>query len=345
MAGRIRQDDIEAVKERTDLVKLVGQYLTLKKTGHDSMSGLCPFHQEKTPQLQRLAREAGLLLLRLRQGRGRHHVPARAGAPQLRRGGRAPRAAGGGDPALRRRLAVGAPRRPAARRLDRGERARRRACSRRRSPTRAEAEEARTYLAGRGIGPEAVQAFGIGYAPRSRDYLLRQLSKARDLSPEVLLEAGLASRGDDGGDARPLPRRASRSRSTTSRAAGSGSARASSPRTHALKEQPKYLNTAETPHLPQERGPLQPAPRADRPSPRRARSSWWRATRTSSRSRRPGSRTRWPRAARRWARRTSGCCRGSRSAPCCRSTRTRPGRAPPSVRTPSRSSTRCRRWS
>jgi len=37
LAGRIRQDDIEAVKERTDLVKLVGQYLTLKKTGHDSM--------------------------------------------------------------------------------------------------------------------------------------------------------------------------------------------------------------------------------------------------------------------------------------------------------------------
>src|SRR4249919_3784969 len=49
MAGRIRQDDIDAVKERTDLVKFVGQYLTLKKTGHDSMSGLCPFHQEKTP--------------------------------------------------------------------------------------------------------------------------------------------------------------------------------------------------------------------------------------------------------------------------------------------------------
>src|SRR2546422_6482548 len=49
MVGRIRQDDIEAVKGRTDLVKLVAQYLTLKKTGHDSMSGLCPFHEEKTP--------------------------------------------------------------------------------------------------------------------------------------------------------------------------------------------------------------------------------------------------------------------------------------------------------
>ncbi|MEA2551385.1 MAG: primase, partial [Actinomycetota bacterium] len=49
MAGRIRQDDIDQVKERTNMVALVGQYLSLKKSGHDSMSGLCPFHQEKTP--------------------------------------------------------------------------------------------------------------------------------------------------------------------------------------------------------------------------------------------------------------------------------------------------------
>ena len=46
--SRFRQEDIDAVKERTDIVALVSQYLTLKKTGHDSLSGLCPFHQEKT---------------------------------------------------------------------------------------------------------------------------------------------------------------------------------------------------------------------------------------------------------------------------------------------------------
>ena len=49
MAGRIRDDDIQAVKERTDLVQLASQYLTLKKAGADRMVGLCPFHQEKTP--------------------------------------------------------------------------------------------------------------------------------------------------------------------------------------------------------------------------------------------------------------------------------------------------------
>ena len=46
--ARIRQEDVEAVKERTDIVQLVGQYLTLRKSGHDSLTGLCPFHQEKT---------------------------------------------------------------------------------------------------------------------------------------------------------------------------------------------------------------------------------------------------------------------------------------------------------
>src|SRR5919198_1868492 len=48
LAGRIRREDVEIVRERTDLAKLVSQYLSLKKTGHDSLSGLCPFHQEKT---------------------------------------------------------------------------------------------------------------------------------------------------------------------------------------------------------------------------------------------------------------------------------------------------------
>ncbi|MGH3143047.1 MAG: CHC2 zinc finger domain-containing protein, partial [Gaiellales bacterium] len=49
MAGRIRDEDVAAVRERTDIVKLVSGYLTLKKAGHDRFVGLCPFHTEKTP--------------------------------------------------------------------------------------------------------------------------------------------------------------------------------------------------------------------------------------------------------------------------------------------------------
>ena len=51
MAGRIRQEDVAEVRERTDIVKLIGQYLTLKKAGHDSLTGICPFHTEKSPSL------------------------------------------------------------------------------------------------------------------------------------------------------------------------------------------------------------------------------------------------------------------------------------------------------
>src|SRR5438477_1246853 len=48
MPGRIRQDDIEAVRERIDIAKVVSGYLALKKQGHDSLVGICPFHPEKT---------------------------------------------------------------------------------------------------------------------------------------------------------------------------------------------------------------------------------------------------------------------------------------------------------
>ena len=42
------QDNVREVRERTDIVELVGNYVALKKAGR-SYKGLCPFHQEKTP--------------------------------------------------------------------------------------------------------------------------------------------------------------------------------------------------------------------------------------------------------------------------------------------------------
>ena len=38
----------EKVKTQADIVRVVSEYVRLKKTGKD-FSGLCPFHQEKTP--------------------------------------------------------------------------------------------------------------------------------------------------------------------------------------------------------------------------------------------------------------------------------------------------------
>ena len=39
---------IEQIKDRLDIVDIIGEKVNLKKTGR-SYKGLCPFHQEKTP--------------------------------------------------------------------------------------------------------------------------------------------------------------------------------------------------------------------------------------------------------------------------------------------------------
>ena len=49
MAGRIREESINEVREKAPIDEVVGQYVTLKNAGGGSMKGLCPFHDEKTP--------------------------------------------------------------------------------------------------------------------------------------------------------------------------------------------------------------------------------------------------------------------------------------------------------
>lgn len=48
MRGHIPEDKIEEVKARVNVVDVVSEYVTLKKTGRNFV-GLCPFHREKTP--------------------------------------------------------------------------------------------------------------------------------------------------------------------------------------------------------------------------------------------------------------------------------------------------------
>ena len=49
MAGRIRDTDVALVRERTSIVDVVSEYVTLKPAGGGNVKGLCPFHDEKTP--------------------------------------------------------------------------------------------------------------------------------------------------------------------------------------------------------------------------------------------------------------------------------------------------------
>ena len=37
------------VKQQADIVRIIGDYIKLKKAGAQNFSGLCPFHNEKTP--------------------------------------------------------------------------------------------------------------------------------------------------------------------------------------------------------------------------------------------------------------------------------------------------------
>jgi DNA primase len=245
MAGRIRQDDIEAVKGRTDLVKLVAQHLTLKKTGHDSMSGLCPFHEEKTPSFS--VSPAKQVFYCFGCGTGGDAITFLRELEHLSYVEAVERLAQEAGVQLRYETDSPAERRAASRRealLAANERAAELYAGA--LAEGREAAEARTYLADRGLTADVIRAFGIGFAPGYPDFLLRRLTQARDLSAEILLEAGLASRGDDG-----TVRDRFRGRITfpihdlRGRCIGFGARIL--PTDPRAGEQAKYLNTAESP--------------------------------------------------------------------------------------------------
>ncbi|ALC17909.1 DNA primase, catalytic core [Desulfuromonas soudanensis] len=48
MRGRIPEEKIQDIRERTDIVEVISSYLPLKRSGANHL-GLCPFHGEKTP--------------------------------------------------------------------------------------------------------------------------------------------------------------------------------------------------------------------------------------------------------------------------------------------------------
>ena len=52
MAGLINDEDLVTVRERSRIEDVVGSYVTLRNAGGGSLSGLCPFHDEKTPSFR-----------------------------------------------------------------------------------------------------------------------------------------------------------------------------------------------------------------------------------------------------------------------------------------------------
>lgn len=105
----------------------------------------------------------------------------------------------------------------------------------------ARAAEARSYLERRALGVAAIEAFEIGYAPEGRTVLIEHL-KAKGFDLAKIVEAGLAGKPDSG---TPYDRFRNRImfpiRDPRGRAIAFG-ARALSP-----GQEPKYLNSPETP--------------------------------------------------------------------------------------------------
>ncbi len=188
MRGRIPEDFIDQVLAATDIVDVVGQYVSLKKAGRD-FSGLCPFHSEKSPSFT---------VSPIKQfyhcfGCGAHGSAIRF----LMEHDNLPFAEAVEELASRASMelptSAQATAEPHTDLLD----AMTSAAGvyyRHLRDLRAD-DAARRYLQQRGIDDAVAQRFGIGFAPEQWDFLLKAL---RQHPRAVLEKAGLTSQNDSG---------------------------------------------------------------------------------------------------------------------------------------------------
>ena len=178
------------VKQQADIVRIIGDYIKLKKAGAQNYSGLCPFHGEKTPSFSVHATRqfyhcfgcgvSGDVFSFIQKienitfPEAVRMVAQKLGIPLPKASYATPGEAK--EARLRGQL------------LDVHERAVAffQECLR-----RPEGARAREYLTGRGLDQEMIARFRIGYAPDS-GFLLRDRLK-EEFSEEVLRESGLFS--------------------------------------------------------------------------------------------------------------------------------------------------------
>ncbi len=192
----------ENVKQQADIVRIVGDYVKLKKAGAQNYSGLCPFHNEKTPSFSVHATKqfyhcfgcgvSGDVFSFIQKVENITFPEAvRAVAQKL--GIALPKVifsspAEAREAGLRTVL------------LDVHERA----CAFfQEYLRRPEGAHAREYLAGRGLNQDVIKTFRIGFAPDS-GFILRDRLRG-EFEEEALRESGVFSWKDDGGRQKSSP--------------------------------------------------------------------------------------------------------------------------------------------
>ena len=229
----------ERVKQQSDIVRVVGEYVRLKKTGKD-FSGLCPFHQEKTPSFT--VSPIKQIFYCFGCGKGgdifnfvmemeRCEFPDALRLVAEKCGISIPKPKPS-SPAERTQSSVRAT-------LVEMHREAQTFFVNQLQGT-VEGKLARAYLEDRGIDKATIDRFGIGYAPSGGDLLLRHLEGK--YAEKLLAESGLVSREQNGSRLFDRFRR----RITFPIANEGGKIVAFGCRALG-DDQPKYLNSPETP--------------------------------------------------------------------------------------------------
>jgi DNA primase len=239
MAGRIRDEDVRAVRDASAIADVIGEYLQLRSAGGGNLKGLCPFHDEKSPSFNVTPSrgmyycfgcgEGGDVITFITKVEG---LAFNEAVERLAKRARIElRYAEGGYT----KRAVSSER---ARLLEANQVA---AQYYREQLAAPGARVGRELLAGRGFDQSAAEKFRIGYAPDGWDNLIRHLL-TRGFTERELTTGGLASQGQRGLIDRFRNRLMWPIADVGGEIIGFGGRRLSED-----KNSPKYLNTPETP--------------------------------------------------------------------------------------------------
>ena len=242
MAGRIKDEDVQHIRDHAPIDDVVGEYVQLKSAGGGQKKGLCPFHDEKSPSFHVTPSKGYFHCFGCQTGgdviaflmkidhltftETIERLADRIGYTlRYEESGSAP-----SGPSVNRSRLVAANALAAT-------------FFQEQLNTSPDAAHGRDLLTKRGFDKNACQTFGVGYAPDSWDALTKHL-RAAGYTIEELELAGLSKMGERG----PIDK--FRNRLTWPIRDISGDVVGFGARKLASDEEdqgPKYLNTSETP--------------------------------------------------------------------------------------------------